>query len=126
MPEWLLVLWTSVTTVAASTGLWTYLQRRNVVKSQTDRLLRGIAYEKIVSMGILYIERGWITQDEYEEYRKYLYEPYRALGGNGVTERVVAEVSNLPLRSRAKFAETILEAKSRSQDNVEPELSAAA
>lgn len=126
MPEWLLVLWTSVTTVAASTGLWTYLQRRNVVKSQTDRLLRGIAYEKIVSMGMLYIERGWITQDEYEEYRKYLYEPYRALGGNGVTERVVAEVSNLPLRSRAKFAETILEAKSRSQDNVEPELSAAA
>lgn len=125
MPEWLLVLWTSVTTVAASTGLWTYLQRRNVVKSQTDRLLRGIAYEKIVSMGILYIERGWITQDEYEEYRKYLYEPYRALGGNGVTERVVAEVSNLPLRSRAKFAETILEAKSRSHEHDEPAFQAA-
>lgn len=117
MEVWLQVLMTSITTVAASSGIWAYFQRKDVTRTQTDRLLRGLAYDKIVSLGMLYIERGWITRDEYEEYRRYLYDPYKALGGNGVTERVMAEVSNLPLRSRDKYAMLLNEAKTRRQND---------
>jgi hypothetical protein len=112
--SWLPILVTSLAAVAASSGFWAYLQHKDVKRIQIDKLLLGLAYDKIVSMGMSYIERGWITQDEYEDYRKYLYEPYKILGGNGVTERVVAEVSNLPLRSRAKYAEILQEAKTKS------------
>lgn len=121
MDPWVPVTITSVATILASTGLWAWItarmQRRDVTRTQTDRLLQGLAYDKIVSLGMQYIERGWITKDEYEDYRKYLYEPYKALGGNGVTERVVAEVSNLPLRSRAMYAQILQEAKSRRSDD---------
>lgn len=111
------VLITSVAAVCASSGFWAYMQRKDSKRTQTDRLLQGLAYDKIVSMGMAYIERGWITKDEYEDYRKYLYEPYKKLGGNGVTSRVVAEVENLPLRARAKYAEILQEAKTKRVDN---------
>lgn len=64
----------------------------------------GLAYDKIVSIGITFIDRGWVTKDEYEEYQKYLVEPYKAMGGNGVAERVAKEVASLPFRA-IKFAE---------------------
>jgi hypothetical protein len=56
----------------------------------------GIAYEHIMTFGVAYIRRGFATRDEYEELRKYFYEPYKALGGNGSAERVMNEVEKLP------------------------------
>jgi len=56
----------------------------------------GIAYEHIMTFGVAYIRRGWATRDEYEELRKYFFEPYKALGGNGSAERVMNEVEKLP------------------------------
>lgn len=121
MEAWVIVVLTALISVlgsvGASSGFWAYMQRRDAKRTQTDRLLQGLAYDKIISMGMNYIERGWITKDEYEDYRKYLYEPYKALGGNGVTERVMAEVSNLPLRSRAMYATILQEAKTRRSDD---------
>lgn len=68
-------------------------------------------------MGMGYIQRGWITDDEYDDYRKLLYEPYKALGGNGVTERIMAEVASLPIRSRYRYAELLKEAKEKGAQN---------
>jgi hypothetical protein len=113
MDQWLQTLLTAVLAVAGSSGFWAYMQRRDSRKSQTDRLLQGLAYKEIISMGMDYIERGWITNDEYDDYRR-LYDAYKALGGNGVTERVMAEVTNLPMRPRSVYAEVIQAAKSRS------------
>ncbi len=122
MQQWLQTMITALVAVLGSTGFWAYLQRRDGRKTHKDQLLLGLAYDKIISMGMMYIERGWITNDEYDDYRRYLYEPYKALGGNGVTERVMAEVSNLPLKQRAKYAEVIQEAKTRSGSNHEHNL----
>ena len=47
---------------------------------------------------ICYIERGWITQDEYENLNDYLYKPYFKMGGNGAAKRIMQEVDNLPIR----------------------------
>lgn len=111
-------LLTLLTAALASTGFWAYLQRKGSTKEQFEKLTMGLAYDKIVHMGMGYIERGWITKDEYEDYRKYLYDPYKSLGGNGVTERIMAEVSNLPLMSRAKYAILIADIKSRRSEDV--------
>jgi hypothetical protein len=62
----------------------------------------GLAYHNIVDLGMLYINRGSITKDEYEDFRKYFYEPYIALGGNGVAERIMEDVKNLPFNAPVK------------------------
>lgn len=72
----------------------------------------GLAYDKIQQLGMGYIDRGWISVAEYEDFRKYLYEPYRDFGGNGVAEQVMLQVSALPMRSTREIAySTIVEAK---------------
>jgi hypothetical protein len=116
MAQWSQILLTATLAVIGSSGFWAYMQRRDSKRSQTDLLLQGLAYDRIIAMGMSYIERGWITNDEYNDYRK-LYDAYKALGGNGVTERIMAEVASLPLKQRAKYAEVIREAKTRSAPN---------
>lgn len=80
------------------------MQHRSESKDATTKLMMGIAYEHITTYGIGYINRGWITKDEYEELTKYFYIPYKELGGNGVAERVMNEVSRLPFSQHDKYA----------------------
>lgn len=96
MDSWLQIVLTSVSTVLASSGFWAYRSSKSSTRGATTRLLMGIAYEHIMTFGVAYIHRGWATRDEYEELRKYFYEPYKALGGNGSAERVMNEVEKLP------------------------------
>ena len=91
----------------ASSGFWTYFQKRDKAKDATTRLLLGLAYGQIMTLGMTFIERGWVTKDEFEEFQKYLYRPYKELGGNGVAERVMTEVSGLPLMSHSRYTEVI-------------------
>lgn len=71
-------------------------QRDEATKRQSAMLL-GLGHDRIVYLGSCYIERGYITQDEYENLHDYLYESYLALGGNGTAKKVMAEVERLPL-----------------------------
>ena len=89
---------TIVTSVLASSGFWAFLQRHFDKNDATKRLLIGIAHDRIMSLGMLYIERGWITADEYENLRVYLYEPYHEAGGNGTATKVMNEVDKLEIR----------------------------
>ncbi len=61
-------------------------------------MLIGLAHDRILYLGMQYIERGYITQDEYENLYEYLYKPYEKLGGNGSAKRVMTEVNKLPIR----------------------------
>lgn len=100
MDSWVTLVITAITTFACSSGFWAWLQKRDTAKSATTRLLMGLAYEKITTLGMNYIERGWITNDEYEDLRKYFYEPYKEFGGNGTAERIMEEISHLPFKAR--------------------------
>lgn len=111
--QMVIALMGAITGVATSSGIWAYLQNRTKRHSATDRLLMGLAYDKIVTLGLAYIERGWISKDEFEELRKYLFEPYKEMGGNGVAERIMLDVSSLPFRT-LRIAEII--AKEREND----------
>lgn len=120
MQTWLLILAPAISSVIASSGFWAWMKHRDVRNKENNRLLLGLAYDRIIAMGFGYIERGWITDDEYNDYRRFLYEPYKALGGNGVTERIMAEVSNLPIRSRAMYATILQDIKARSPHYDQP------
>lgn len=95
MDPWLSALVGVVIATISSTGFWAWMSRRSTLSSATTRLIMGLAYHNIITLGMEYITRGSITKDEYEDFRKYFYEPYTQLGGNGVAERIMNDVSAL-------------------------------
>lgn len=95
METWLQI----VLAVFASSGLWTFLQMLLNRKSARVRMLLGLGHDKIIYLCSKYIDRGWITNDEFEDLYKYLYEPYVKMGGNGTAKRLMAEVERLPIRN---------------------------
>lgn len=109
MDSWIQVIITLVCSLAASSGFWAFVTMklsRNDVKTQ---MLIGLAHDRIMYLGMGYIERGWITQDEYENLYEYLYKPYEKLGGNGSAKRVMGEVDKLPIR-KADFSRREIQA----------------
>lgn len=110
MEPWLQVTISVFTAVLASSGLWAYLQKRYEKrfdarqKEDSGRLaeqamLKGLAHDRIMYLGMQYIERGWCTDDEFENLEVYLFEPYEKLGGNGSAAKVMGEVRKLPLKA---------------------------
>lgn len=104
MEPWVQMGLTSIITISASSGFWAYILHKSTTRSAVTRLMMGLAYEKVMDKGVAYLDRGWVTRDEYEDLRKYLYEPYKALGGNGVAERIMNGVSELPIVGQSRYA----------------------
>jgi hypothetical protein len=113
--SWIQLALTSACSVLAGSGFWAYLQHKSSNNRGTAALLMGLAYDRITTLGIHYIERGWVTRDELEELDKYFFRPYKALGGNGVAERIMMQVNTLPLSSHSRYAEIF-----RNQERVIP------
>ena len=67
---------TVLCSVLASSGFWAIIQRRLDKKDVRTQMLVGLGHDRIMSLGMKYIERGYITKDEYENLNKYLYVPY--------------------------------------------------
>lgn len=82
----------------ASSGFWLFIGNKKERKSLQTELLLGLAHDRILSLGMSYIDRGWISQDEYENLNVYLYKAYESLGGNGSAKRIMLEVDKLPIR----------------------------
>lgn len=97
MPDWVNMILTLLTGIFASSGFWSYWTARHKNNTAERRLLIGLAHDRIIYLGIKYIERGYITQDEYENLNDYLFEPYEKAGGNGSAKRVMQTVRQLPL-----------------------------
>ena len=72
--------------------------KRSKADEAQRKMLVGLAHDRIIHLGMVYIERGYVTQDEYENLQVYLYEPYEEMGGNGSARRVMEEVRKLPIR----------------------------
>lgn len=89
---------TIVCSVLASSGFWAYIQKRGDKNDLRTQMLIGLGHDRIIYLGMSYIERGWITQDEYENLYDYLYKPYEQMGGNGSAKKVMDEVDKLPVR----------------------------
>ena len=95
---------TIICAVFASTGFWScvnlVIQKR---QAKTDgnkaerELLLGLAHDRLYTLCAEYIQRGYITSDEYDNLQ-YIARPYLAAGGNGTGNRLVTEVEKLPIR----------------------------
>ena len=99
MDNWLQMTLTVVCAVIASSGFWAYLQARREKKDDKTRMLVGLAHDRILSLGMQYIERGHITRDEYENLYEYLYRPYEKMGGNGSAKRIMQIINTLPIQN---------------------------
>lgn len=112
---------TIIVAVLGSTGLWTVInqhfftyigQKRQLSEKQkeeikdilkpTNDMVLGIGYDRLVHSCNKYIERGWIDIDELNDLNKYLYTPYRELGGNGTAEMLFRKLEALPNKPQEK------------------------
>ena len=97
MEQWFQILLTIFSSVLASSGLWAYITKRLEKKDVKTEMLIGLGHDRIMYLGMAYIDRGWITSDEYENLYEYLYKPYEKMGGNGSAKRIMNEVNKLPI-----------------------------
>lgn len=103
-----------ITTIAvailSSTGLWGVLEtrrRKMLLKSDEQvkcdenmrKLLIGLARVQICDIGMRFIERGYIYQDE-ADVLESLFTPYHELGGNGSGEYVYRQAMSLPRKKK--------------------------
>ena len=93
------IILTIVTALLASSGLWAFLGKKLERNNSERELLVGIGHIELVFFGMQYIERGWITRDEYDTMQE-LYKPYVKLGGNGSGTKIMKELENLPIREK--------------------------
>lgn len=97
MPQFVETLITVLCAVLASSGFWALIQKLTDKKDAKTQMLVGLAHDRILYLGMSYVQRGYITKDEYENLYDYLYKPYLKMGGNGSAKRVMGEVDKLPL-----------------------------
>ena len=95
--NWAQVLTSVLIALISSTGLWSFIANRRNKHDAKTRLLIGLAHDRIIYLGTTYIDRGYITPDEYENLHDYLYAPYAENGGNGSAKRVMEQVKALPM-----------------------------
>ena len=61
-----------VTTFGASSGFWAPCDESQKSKIRHDKVVNGLAYDRITYMGMKFIEQKIIYKDEYEDFRRYL------------------------------------------------------
>lgn len=85
-----------ITTVLSGPGIWAWAKTRTQRNDSEDKLLLQVAKNQLVYQGRIYLKRGYITMDEYEEYESE-YQVYASLGGNGLARRIFEQVDDLPM-----------------------------
>ena len=86
----------AVTALLGGSGIWAWAKAKADHNNNAARLLLSVSRNQLVTLGRSYIERGYVTMDEYEEFEAE-YQIYSALGGNGLARRVFKQVDELPI-----------------------------
>lgn len=90
---------TIICAIMASSGFWAMMQHIMNRNSSSNKLLLGIAHDRIMELGTKYVNRGYLTFDEYENLVVYLYEPYVECGGNGSAKHMIDRVKTLEINT---------------------------
>lgn len=99
---WIQTLITVLCSVIASSGFWVYMTNKLEKHDAKTEMILGLGHDRIMHLGMKYIERNYITKDEYENLYIYLYEPYKRLGGNGSVKKIMAEIDKLHIYKSEK------------------------
>lgn len=86
----------------ASGGFWAFItnlvNEKSKSKKAERKALLGLLHEKLVERGAHYIDQGYITHQDYNDFKKYIYDPYKGLSGNGTGDKVMSEIDDLPFQ----------------------------
>lgn len=96
METWIQLIVSVIIAVIASSGFWAFMTKLSEKKDIRTQMLIGLGHDRIVWLCNMYIKRGYITPDEYENLYDYLYQPYEKIGGNGSAKRLMNKVEKLP------------------------------
>ena len=89
---------------AIISGVFTLLLARQKKGNGIEAGVRILLYDQIKYRGNHFIERGYVTRDEYEDLIK-MHEVYHtALDGNGYLDNLMLEVNRLPHSKQEKGA----------------------
>lgn len=97
------VIISAIVTILASGGVWGFLTKKMESNSVANKMLLGLGHDRIMFLADIYITRGYVYNDEFENLTEYLYEPYVAMGGNGTAKHMVELVKKLPMRSNVSM-----------------------
>lgn len=86
----------AVTALLGGSGIWAWAKTKADNKNNATKLLLSVSRNQLITLGRSYLERGYITMDEYEEYEA-AYQIYSALGGNGLARRIFEQLDELPI-----------------------------
>ena len=99
MEYWVGILITVLGSFMASSGFWLYVQKKLDRRDCNSKMLIGLGHDRIISLGIQYLDRGYVTHDELESLLDYLWTPYCELGGNGSAKKIIDDVLRLPVKN---------------------------
>lgn len=87
---------TIIVAIIGSGGFWSFLTARREKKSALTAMVLGLGFSQLLQECQKYMDRGYIYPEELDSLTKYLYEPYKKLGGDGVAEKIYNSVMKLP------------------------------
>ena len=89
---------------AIISGIFALLSARQKKNNGIEAGVRILLYDQIKDRGNHFVERGYVTRDEYEDLIK-MHEVYHtALDGNGYLDNLMLEVNRLPHSKQEKGA----------------------
>lgn len=92
------IVLTILSAFIASSGFWAYILQRHKDEKLWKKLLLGLAHDRILFLSMQAINRGSISREEFNNLHEFIYMPYRLMGGNGTTTRMMDEVNKLPIK----------------------------
>lgn len=98
--DWTMILVSIISSILASSGVWAVVAKVLDSRDVKTEMLIGLGHDRIIALGLEYIQRGYIYYDEFENLHDYLYKPYEKMGGNGSAKRVMDQVKKLEMRTR--------------------------
>ena len=96
--HWVEIICTVIGSVAASSGFWAWMQAHRDKRDAKTQMILGLGHDRIIYLCEKYIDRGWISTEEFENLETYLFTPYENMGGNGSAKRLMGIVRNLPTK----------------------------
>lgn len=88
----------SLITGLTSSSFLAFLGARMARHDNISQMVMGLGHHEILEDGQKLINKGFVTIQELDDFNHYLYEPYKALGGNGTGEEIAKKVNSLPIK----------------------------
>jgi hypothetical protein len=96
MNYWITGIITILAGILGSTGFWMLVQNQREKKSKERIAITAMLFMAVKMSCKSCLRRGWVSTEEIEDIEKYMFEPYKSMGGNGTAEMLMKKIKDLP------------------------------